>query len=403
MALSTSRAERDDQRGQGDLIDTDAEERQHRQRHDDRHRDQARHDDAGPQSEERQSHHQHEGDGLKQVHAERADQRVDGLGLERHHVELDADRRSGPKAVEGVDDPLAERGRVAAVAHRDADREGGGAGGENRAGRRLDMLARDVGQVLEVDHLGTPGQGDDGAPQGVDGPEVAGRLHHNPLRIDQNVAGVADGIDVLEDRAELERGQTQLGEPRVVVFDEEPLGPRPVDVHPRDVVHQDEVFAQPLGHRLQLGVRIVFAGNGDQNAEDVLGVGHGRSDDAGREVRRRLLHPPSQAVHDGLQLVELASNLDHDGRHAGPGCRNDVVDLGDLPNRRLDPVRHQLLHAVRAHAGTDRHHLHDARRERGILGVLHFLVGHQAGAEHHQQGDGRDPVLLDGGAGGIHG
>ena len=75
----------------------------------------------------------------------------DGLRLKGDDVELDADRVAGLEDLELARDLVAERDDVAAVAHGDAQRQGGGAGGEDPAGRRIDVAAGDLGQVFQED------------------------------------------------------------------------------------------------------------------------------------------------------------------------------------------------------------------------------------------------------------
>ncbi len=388
---------------QGHLIDTDVEERHHRQRRDHRQRHDARHDESGPQTEERQRHRQNNDDGLEQIDEETPQQGVDDRWLERDDVELDADRIGRPQPVERAGGLFAECGHVAAVAHRDSKHDRGDAGGADRADWWIDPALVDLGQVPEVNNLGAPRQCDHRAPELVDRPEVSRRLDHDPLRAGEDVAAGADGVDALQDRTELERREPQLGELRIVVVDEDPLGLRPVDVHHSGIVDQEQLVAHLVGHRLQLAVRVAVAGQRHQDAEDVVDAVHRRSDDADREVAGHTLHTSPQAIPDRLHLVELVPDVDLNEGHAGLRRRGDEIDLRRLLNRCLDRLGDQTLHAVRAHARTERHHLGNADREPGVLGALHPPVGHHSGAEHDQQGDRRDPVFLDGGARRIQG
>ena len=111
-----------------------------------------------------------------------------------------------------------------------------------------------------------------------------------------------------EELAELQRRDPELGEPRVVVLDEDPLFLGAEDLDLRDLGDQEHLVAHVLGDVLELGVAEAVAGHRHDRPEDVaeLVVDEGPANVLGE------LAPG---------VVDLAPELVPDGTHVRRSAR----------------------------------------------------------------------------------
>ena len=104
-------------------------------------------------AEAEEADHEHDDDRLEEGLGELADGFAHDLGLVRHEVELDADREALHQALGRFVQALAEGEIVAAIAHVDADADGGLAIDAEHLGGRVAVAALhlgDVGQLVEA-------------------------------------------------------------------------------------------------------------------------------------------------------------------------------------------------------------------------------------------------------------
>ena len=366
------------------------------QRREDRDRHEARDHEPRPQPHEQQQHADDDADRLDQAAEEGPQPRADDLRLEPHDVELDADRIPGPEPRNLAPDAGAEGDDVAPGAHRDRERERRGSRGVDQLGGRLGVPARDRREVLEGDECGTPRQGDDRTPEVVDRLEAAGRLQRDSLHRGANFPPGNQDVDALEDRTELERREARLGQPLVLVVDEDPLVLRAVDVDLGDVIEPQQVVAHRVGNLLEIGVRVAVSGQRDDDPEDVAQlVVDERPDRAVRQIRGDPRDLAAQVVPDGLHVARVVAGPHRDERHAGPRPRRDVLDLGDLLQRGLDHVGDQVFDAGRARPRQTGQHHRPAKGDLGILGPRQLQVGAPAGGDQEQENHRGDAVLLN--------
>ena len=143
-------AERDDEGAEGDALQADAH-RLHRHEDDDEdQRDRQGDDDPGPEAEADEADREHDSDRFDERLGELADGLAHDLGLIRHEVELDADRKALHQAFGRVVQALAEGEIVAAVAHVDADADRRLAVDAEHLGGRVAVAALDLGDVGEL-------------------------------------------------------------------------------------------------------------------------------------------------------------------------------------------------------------------------------------------------------------
>ena len=144
------KAERDDERAERDALQADAH-RFHRHEHNCEHERNRQGDhEPGPEAEAEEADHEHDDDRLEERLGELADGLAHDLGLVRHEVELDADRELLCQTFHRLVQALAEGEIVAAVAHVDADPDGGLAVDAEHLGGRVTIAALDLGDVRKL-------------------------------------------------------------------------------------------------------------------------------------------------------------------------------------------------------------------------------------------------------------
>ena len=116
-------AEREDQRAERDLVQSDVADAHEEEGRGEDERDRERDDDAGPQAEREEAHREHDEHRFGQRAHELVHRALHRLRLARHLRELQADRQVAPQALDLAVEVRAELDDVAALRHRDADAE----------------------------------------------------------------------------------------------------------------------------------------------------------------------------------------------------------------------------------------------------------------------------------------
>ena len=106
--------------------------------------------DPGPEAEAHEAYREHDSDRFDERLGELADGLAHDLGLIRHEVELDADRKALDQAFGRMVQSLAEGEVVAAIAHVDADPDGRLAVDAEHLGGRVAVAALNLGDVGEL-------------------------------------------------------------------------------------------------------------------------------------------------------------------------------------------------------------------------------------------------------------
>jgi len=263
--------------------------------------------------------------------------------LEGENVERDAHRIARLQLGDGGHQVGAQLDDVAAFAHRDREHEGALAVGPHYGARRLHVAPAHVRNVAEVHRLTGLRQGDDRAPDIVDGGEVARGLEGDAFDPGFDHPTGDDDVARLENALELCCRESEAGQPRVVEVDEDALLLHPVKVDLGDILDLENGIAHLVAGRLELGVGEPVCGQRDHRAEHVAEfVVHDRNNALG-QLAGGTLHLAAQVVPYWPQLGHGLANLDVDDRDPGARLARNVCNFRDLLDRALDLVGHEKL------------------------------------------------------------
>ena len=390
-------AQRDDQRGDRDLLELDAQREHHPERHRQRDRDGQRHQDGrAPLPESHQGHQDHEDDGLVQRVHEQGDVFLHLARLVRGPRQDEVGGELGPEPRQRAVHGAAEVGDLLARPHLDGEGDRGapvpGAGGVLpvvvvQEARRALIAARDLDEIAQVDGVAGGVGGHDHAADLVLALELPRRVEghigvlerEDPAR-QGGVARPEDGLDgggldavrgelglrVLEEdllgedaraldrrhlRDLLQRALDQVGDvvelavgvPGTGDLAEPGLGVlRIPDHHRRPAVRVEsgsaEAVAGELAHGPEEGRVVQRRRRVEPDESRSLDRAHVPSEPALHQVTgREIAHPPEDRGIDELRV------RDHDGDPGSASRRRPGADLadgaGDRPRAQRDDDR----------------------------------------------------------------
>lgn len=187
---------------------------------------------------------------------------------------------------------------------------------EHLAAGGIDVTPMNLYHVFEVHHILATGKGEDGVLNITDRLEVTGGLQENALLVYPD--GTTWNKYVLRSKylLELVGGETQLGQPGVVVLQKDPLFLITHNGYLGDVVQVKQLIACLVGYFLYFGVREAIAHNADDNAVNIakLVVNKGANGATGQL---------------GLLSAHLAAQVIPNGPHMGEALLDVHINNGD--------------------------------------------------------------------------
>ena len=198
---------------------------------------------------------------------------------------------------------------------------------------------------------------------------------------------------------QLKRRHPELRESGVVIFDEDPLLLRAVNVDLCDFGDQEDLVAHVLCDFFELGIAEAFAGEGEDRpehvAELVIDIGAER---VRRQIGLHILHFAPKLVPDGPHIVVAFENAHDEDGDTRLRLRLHEIELRHFLNRLFELIRHELLDTLRASPWKISDDLGHTHGETAILRPRRARERLDAGKYDHPECDGGHPILLDGDA-----
>ncbi len=217
---------------------------------------------------------------------------------------------------------------------------------KQRAGR-LHVAAPYAGHVAQVDLLVRALFAQQQFLEVLDGLDLSARLDRDELGADLHAPRVRDHVLLAQGLLDGGGTEPELGEAIAVGLDVDRLVALTPEGDLGHVLDQQQLLLVELGHVAQLGVGVVVAVDGDEDAPHVAEVVvHHRGAGTGRELALDVADLAPQLVpHLGqgeLVVLVLDVGLDLGGPPVGGGL--DPVELAQLLDGLLDLVADLLLH-----------------------------------------------------------
>ena len=200
--------------------------------------------------------------------------------------------------------------------------------------------------------------------------EGSRRRDAEPLLRGIDAAGVDHHVLLSEGERRIGRRETELGKLLLRDVDvDHPVSDAP-ELHTRDVLHDAQLLLQELREIFLLGVGEAAARHRQEEAVDEAPVvGDLGLPRARRQKGTGVVDLTAHLVPDLRQAVGEILGLDihPDDRETGPGNRIELVELGQLLQGDLEPVRNLQLDLLRTGAGIGRNDGRGLDREGRVL------------------------------------